>query len=661
MVYLTQDPDASVSRDHDRLVEILDNLPYGLFTTDEKHRINYFNSAAERIMGLSASGAIGALCKDVFTNSMCEADCVFRKDSLPENDLQSREFETTNAEGKRFPIIYTTTALRDRGGKVIGRMHVFKDISDRKRLEEYLKLSKDKYRHLFENSKDMIFVTSKGSLFFDFNQAFVETLGYDAKEEIWSLASVERVYTNPLHRKVFQEQIDRYGFVKDFETSFQKKDGSRIHCLVSGNAVRDLNGNVIGYEAIAKDITARMEGVRNLHQQHRELSLIHAVAVAMNVTCDLSDVLNIALKKVLEVLNIGGGGIFLIERGKPPFSLMAQRGLPNVVLGRTHQLVFHDRVLMRSLLESECSLRPQLAFPPFKATLKGLDEEDGSVSLTCFLFTTKDRPSGFLAFWIPPNKEISDHDHHLIGSLGNFLGSAIDNASMLQTIREHREELKELTARLFHSQEEERKRIARELHDEAGQALTGVKFTLELVERGLPPNLDQVREHIEDIKKRIGSTYQEMRRISHRLHPVLLSDLGLEPALEACLSSVSKFSPMEMQFKMVGFEERLDPEMEIIIFRISQEALTNALKHSGANQFKLSLIKSYPHIILLAEDDGVGFDPQEFDERKQALGLLSMRERASMLGGKFTLRTAKGRGVRIRIEIPVRKEDSDDA
>jgi signal transduction histidine kinase len=106
---------------------------------------------------------------------------------------------------------------------------------------------------------------------------------------------------------------------------------------------------------------------------------------------------------------------------------------------------------------------------------------------------------------------------------------------------------------------------------------------------------------------------------------------------------------------MVGFEERLTPEIESVLYRLSQEALTNTLKHADAGRFKLSIIKGYPHIIFLAEDDGNGFDTDARGGNNEALGLLSMRERAAMLGGSFTLRSAPGGGTRIRIEIPVQE------
>jgi signal transduction histidine kinase len=298
-------------------------------------------------------------------------------------------------------------------------------------------------------------------------------------------------------------------------------------------------------------------------------------------------------------------------------------------------------------------------FPPFKATLNH-EAEHFSAELTCFLITAKEKASGFLALDVPPDKDITrGQDFHLLGSLGNFLGGAIENASLLQTIALHREELKGLTARLFHSQELERRRIARELHDEAGQALTGINFTLETIDRKLSSEHRSIKDHIVDVKRQINRTYHDMRRLSYRLHPAILSDLGLEPALDTYLSDIAQHSNLKVDFKMVGFEERVDPEIENVLYRISQEALTNTVKHADAGHFKLSIIKSFPQIIFLAEDDGKGFEPAEFSAQKQALGLLSMRERAAMLGGKFSLRTSKGNGTRIRIEIPVKESSHD--
>jgi PAS domain S-box-containing protein len=526
------------------------------------------------------------------------------------------------------------------------------------KLQDDLQDSERRYRCLFEGSKDMIFITFKDGSFQDVNQAAVDLLGYGSKQELVSLGAAEKVYHNTMHWEVFRRQIDRDGFVKDFEAKFKKKDGSLLHCLLSGNAVWGKDDEIIGYQGIAKDITARMDAIQNFRQRHRELWVLNSVAFAMNKTHDLDTVLEIALIKALEVLGLKTGAIFLIDHDSAAFVMKSRQGLPlNAKAGST-RIELHDQSLMTSLLQEDLVLTPEPIFPPFKATLKFAAES--SVGLTCFLITAKEKASGFLALDVPPDKDITrGQDFHLLGSLGNFLGGAIENAGLLQTVARHREELKGLTARLFHSQELERRRIARELHDEAGQALTGINFTLETIDRELSSEQVNIKEHILGIKQQINRTYHDMRRLSYRLHPAILSDLGLEPALDTYLSDIARHSDLKVDFKMVGFEDRVDPEIEGVLYRISQEALTNTVKHAGAGKFKLSIIKSFPRIIFLAVDDGIGFEPGEFSAQKQALGLLSMRERAAMLGGNFSLRTSKGNGTRIRIEIPVKESSHD--
>jgi len=189
------------------------------------------------------------------------------------------------------------------------------------------------------------------------------------------------------------------------------------------------------------------------------------------------------------------------------------------------------------------------------------------------------------------------------------------------------------------------------LHDEAGQALAGINFTLETIFKTLTPDQENLAEQIIDVKKQMNRTYQEIRRISHRLHPALLTDLGLEPALESYLADSSKYSQLDIDFKMAGFEKRLDPEIETILYRIAQEAVTNAIKHSGQS-FSSSLLSRVTRIsILLAEDDGIGFDPGKLDNAGRRS--VSFDARGCLSGGSFSIRSKKGEGTRIRIEIPV--------
>ena len=372
----------------------------------------------------------------------------------------------------------------------------------------------------------------------------------------------------------------------------------------------------------------------------------------MNHATDLDDILKVTLRNVLRVLKLKSGAIFLIDREKKKVKLQVEQGFHVKTLIKSDEIVFKDALLMKHLIEREVQLTPKPTFPPFQVSYLTQEDQD-ALWLSCFLITFKGRGVGFFGFNLPSSRILSPHEVHLLGSLGNFLGEAIENTQLMEMNRLHRQELRRLTDKLFQSQEKERRRIARELHDEAGQSLTAVKFALERLEEQYTSKKKDLSEEISEIKKMISRTSSEIRRLAYHLHPTLLSDLGLEPALNLYFKEMATHSGLDIDFHMVGFDRRLDVDTETVFYRFSQEAMTNTLKHSNAEHFRLSIIKSYPKIIFIAEDDGVGFDGQIRGNDKRNLGLIGMRERVSLLGGMFQLRSTPGEGTRIRIEIPL--------
>lgn len=618
-------------------------------------KVEFLNSVAEKITGYKNSEARSMRCDELFNSSACRTDCLFRCNTGIKKVSYKRELIITRKDGRQIPIECTTSAIIDTDGAMAGAVEVFRDISKIKLLEDNLKDYEYKYRRLFESTKDMIFITSHDGRFVDFNQSLVDLLGYKSKRQLYSLKFLKEIFIDIMHWQVFQKQIDLNGYVKDFEAGLKTKDGSRLHCSLSANAVTDEKGEIVGYEGIAKDITPRMDAFRNLYKHHQELLLINTIAVTMNSVHDLSTVLSTALNEVMDLLDFSIGAIFLINHKKGNFEHKAQKGFPDKIEDHTVKLEFHDTELMRYLLGPNNFVTPKSIFPSFKVSLTNTKTRK-KITLTCFLITEKEKPSGFMAFLIDNEEALSIEDFHLLGSLGNFVGGAIANINLIKTVQKHREELKRVTAKLFQSQEIECKRISRELHDETGSSLIGINLKLDAVENRMPMDAHGAKSLLRHIKGQVNDTYMEMRRISHRLHPALLTDLGLEPALDQYILEISERTDLNIVFKMIGFTGRINPEIETVLYRLSQEALTNTLKYASARTFKLSLIKSYPSIIFVAADDGIGFDFETSQQERPGLGLLSMRERTTMLGGRFGLRSAPGQGTRIRIEIPITRE-----
>lgn len=637
-------------------VEILNRIPDGLFTTDQEWRITYFNPGAEKITGFSAYDAVGMFCKDVFKNPICETDCALKRAVKDGSNVHNREYEITNIDGKTVPIICSTSAFRDHAGRITGGIEIFKDITEFKGLQEEVARREKKYRRIFEGSHDMIYTSNLDGKMLDVNQAGVEMLGFQSKQEMLGISSARQLYRNAQDRDKFLSIINQKGYVKDFEVDFRRKDGVPIHVLISSRRYESpISGN-IEFEGIIKDITRRKRTEEDLKQRNLELSILNSVAVALNHATDLHHILKATLSNVLKVLNLKSGAIFLIDREKKSVRLQVKQGIEMKAFKKSDEIMFKDALLMKYLIEEETQLTPRPTFPPFHVSFRTKEDQD-ALRLSCFLITFKGKGVGFFGLDLSSPRILSPHEIHLLGSLGNFLGEAIENTKLMETIRLHRQELTRLTDKLFQSQEKERRRIARELHDEAGQSLTAVKFALERLEEQYASKNTDLSEEISEVKMMISRTSSEIRRMAYRLHPTLLSDLGLEPALNLYFKEVATHSGLDIDFHMVGFDRRLDVDTETVFYRFSQEAMTNTLKHSNAEHFRLSIIKSYPKIIFFAEDDGVGFDGQIPGNNKRSLGLIGMRERASLLGGKFQLRSTPGEGTRIRIEIPLPEDE----
>jgi len=209
-------------------------------------------------------------------------------------------------------------------------------------------------------------------------------------------------------------------------------------------------------------------------------------------------------------------------------------------------------------------------------------------------------------------------------------------------------QLGQLTRRLEAAKEDERRHIARELHDELGQALTAVKLNLQLLAQGRGTAADRLRESTEMVDRSI----QAVRELSRGMRPPLLDEIGLVPALQAFLDEQARRSGIAFELKAPPADGRGPPEIEIAAFRIVQEAVTNVVRHAEARRVSVRVGRSDRALDIAVRDDGRGFDVDGALARGGHLGLVGMRERASALGGTFALRSAAGEGTEVRVRLP---------
>ena len=214
-------------------------------------------------------------------------------------------------------------------------------------------------------------------------------------------------------------------------------------------------------------------------------------------------------------------------------------------------------------------------------------------------------------------------------------------------------ELQRLSAQLITAQEEERRSIARELHDEVGQVLTAIKVELAVAERAIEAGGGDARL-LADARSITEGALTTVRDLSHLLHPALLDDLGLPAAVEWYLRGFSRRHDIRAEVLQDHMDERLAPGLEASAYRIIQEALTNVAKHARATSCRVYLQRLPTTVLVTIEDDGAGFDEAEVASAgaRAGLGLIGIRERAKQLRGTVRLESAPGRGTRLTVELP---------
>lgn len=211
-------------------------------------------------------------------------------------------------------------------------------------------------------------------------------------------------------------------------------------------------------------------------------------------------------------------------------------------------------------------------------------------------------------------------------------------------------DLHHLSGRLVRAQEDERRLIARELHDEVGQALTAVKMQLAVARRSVPAGETRGIDEARDV---VDVALQSARQLSRLLHPPMLDDLGLGPALDAHLKAFGERAGITTDLIHGGLNDRPSPELEICLFRIVQEATTNIARHASATSCRVYLQRLPDSVVLTVEDDGKGFDPRTKRlGAEEGLGLLGIQERVADARGTFRIESAPRRGTRLYVELP---------
>jgi len=398
-----------------------------------------------------------------------------------------------------------------------------------------------------------------------------------------------------------------------------------------------------------------------LLRQNRELRAMNAVARALSEARSLPEILDAALQSVLEAMGFPAGWVILQDDEDAAPVLAACYGL-------SPSFVAH----LKSAI-SACPCAQQIrqsgggihlvrwsSCPALEEARRAGDLEARFNRHLSVALMSRDRILGVLNLLIPPS-EVPPEMIEWVESIGRQIAVALDaerqRQRRMEELRQREAMRSQLLERILAAQEEERRRIARELHDEAGQALTSLRVSLGLLEREAQQP-EAVRTRVAELKCLTEEIMENLHRLAMDLRPAILDHLGLVAALRQYIEACRRRYGLNIQLETIGLEERLSPRVEIALYRILQEALTNVVRHAQATRVDVLLERRGDRIIAVVEDNGIGFDPEQA-MRDGHLGLFGIRERVERLGGTLILESAPGSGTTLVVEVPDAHPDPD--
>ena len=423
-----------------------------------------------------------------------------------------------------------------------------------------------------------------------------------------------------------------------YELTYIRKDGSRFPAVVSVTALRDAQDAIIGYLLIGTDNTARKQAEEALLKAGALQSAIFNSANFSSIATDA--------KGVIQIFNVGAERMLGYAAAEVMNKITpADISDPQEVIARAEELS----------VELGTKITPGFEALVFKAS-RGIEDiyeltyirKDGSrfpavVSVTA-LRDAQDAIIGYL----------------LIGT-DNTARKQIEaeQKQLSQRLRDHerivlqKEQLRALAERLQWVREEDRKRVARDLHDQIGQILTAIKMDLTWVTRHLPESEVEVLARLTESIQSINDGVKAVRAICSGLRPGVLDDLGLAAAIEWQASEFASRNGVRCEVSVPPVDLHMDGDRATAAFRIFQECLTNVIRHAQAKSVRVSLCQEDENILLVVEDDGIGFCESDLSNSLGSLGLLGMKERAQFCGGEVQISSSPGKGTTVTVRVPV--------
>ena len=517
---------------------------------------------------------------------------------LAEGAVRNIEVRVRTKDGQIRTTLGSTEIIQCNGEPCA--LSVFEDVSELKQAEEAERISESRFRQFFDTLPEYCFMTSANGDILDANPAACKALGYARNELIGR--SLSTIYALGSLSKLFHslEKWQTTGTMHDQEMTIVTKEGQKRTVLLNAGSVKDTNGKLLYTTTVLVDVTERQQAeaaLRESEERFRHVANAAPVLIWMSGPDKLSTYFN------------------------QPWLDFTGRLLQSELRDGWAEGVYPD--------DLDACLRTYAgAFArrePFEMEYR-LRRNDGEYRWVFNRGVPRFNPDG---------------------SFAGYIGSCIDVTDRKLA----QESLSDMSCKLIEAQEQERTWIARELHDDINQRITLVLVNLERLQGDSSPLAPAITQRLVEIKENLSSLASDVQALSHRLHSSKLEYLGLVTAAGSFCRELSEEHGVEIAFHSESIPKQLPREIALCFFRVLQEGLQNALKHSGSKHFEVWLKGSLDEIELTVHDSGTGFDFEEAI-RGHGLGLTSMKERLKLVRGRLSIESSLAQGTTIHATVP---------
>ena len=613
------------------LAAIVDSSDDAIVSKKLDGTITSWNHSAERLFGYKAEEAVGQhITLIVPWERRSEEEDILRRLARGE---QVEHFETVRRrkDGTCLDVSLTISPIRDGAGRIIGASKVARDVSERKRTEVALRESEERFRAIFETTPECVKLVSSDGTLLQMNRPGLQMVGARSADEVVGKNVYDLIAPEDRDRfKAFNESICR-GEQGSLHFDIVGLEGKRRHMETHAAPLRNPDETVV-HLAVTTDISERKQAEELLRRsEERFRALVNASSdVVYRMSPDWSEMREL------------DGRDFIANTGNPRKDWLNEYIHPDdqpIVLQ-----TIHEAVRTKSMFELEHRIR----------------RTDGTLGWTNSRAVPLLNVNGEILEWFGAASDVTARKE----AEENFrkLAQTLDAEVRARTreLEEQSNQVRELSWRLLTTQNEERRHIARELHDSAGQTLTVLGISLAQLAQKTGRNAPELATETEQIQETVQQLHREIRTASYLLHPPLLDETGLYSAISWYLEGLQERSGLEVQLDVPKEFGRLPHDMELLIFRLVQECLTNIHRHSESETASIRIAREPNQIALVIRDQGKGMSAArlaEIQSGRSGVGIGGMRERLRQFEGIMKIESDSS-GTRIFATIPLPKSAS---